>query len=199
MRDTLRSIVTIAAACATFACAAPAAASGFAGPDTLAALHGTYQSPNVEAWYGGFGTREFVFADGRWSLIFTHALDPEMTRRTFQFRTGGAYRVGAPSPVVEGAFHTVFDEDWKHVTLLTDVPEIVAAMGMAECGLVPNLEVDISQSGCAAWAPVSVCGEDHDLLALGPDGLHFGVRPADNDMCTADRTPTALLPAVVAR
>ena len=170
-----------------------------AGPETLQSLHGTFVSPTVEEWYGGFGTREFVFTGGRWSLTFTHALDPQMTMRTFQFRTGGAYRVVAPSEVVDGAYHTVFDEDWKHVTLLTTVPEIVAGMGMADCGLTPNLETDISLTGCAAWRPVAVCGEDHDLLALTDDGLHFGVRPADNDMCTADRTPTALLPAVVAR
>lgn len=29
--------------------------------------------------------------------------------------------------------------------------------------------------------------------------LYFGVRPADNNMCTADRRPTALLPAVAKR
>lgn len=179
--------------------AAPLAAAEFADRETLQALLGTYESPRVEQWYGGFGTREFVFRDGHWSLDFTHALDPAMTRRTFRFRTGGAYRVAEPSPAVEGAFHTVFDEDWKHVTLLTDAPEIVAAMGLAECGLAFNLETDVSETGCAAWRPVASCGEDHDLLALGPEGLHFGVRPADNDLCTPEKTPTALLPAVVAR
>jgi hypothetical protein len=183
------------------AAAVPAvpALAGTTDSATLQSLHGTYISPRVEEWYGGYGTREFVFADGRWSLTFTHALDPAMTMRTFQFRTGGAYRVGEPSSSVAGAFHTVFDEDWKHVTLLTAVPEIVAGMGMADCDLTLNLETDISETGCAAWAPVAVCGEDHDLLALTGDGLHFGVRPVDNDMCTADRTPTALLPAVVLR
>jgi hypothetical protein len=182
------------------AAALPAAAVAEApGADALRALHGTYISPAVEEWYGGFGTREFVFADGQWSLTFTHALDPQMTMRTFQFRTGGAYRVEGPSPVVEGAFHTVFDEDWKHLTLLTAVPEIVAGMGMADCGLTVNLEADISETGCAAWRPVAICGEDHDLLAVTDAGLHFGVRPADNDMCTPDKVPTALLPAVVAR
>jgi hypothetical protein len=181
------------------AAALPAMPGLAAGPEALEALHGTWISPAVESWYGGFGTREFVFADGQWRLTFTHALDPGMTMRTFQFRTGGAYRVVGPSPAVEGAFHTVFDEDWKHVTLLTAVPEIVAGMGMADCGLTLNLETDISETGCAAWAPVAVCGEDHDLLALTDEGLHFGVRPADNDMCTADKVPTALLPAVVLR
>jgi hypothetical protein len=180
------------------ALALPAAAET-AGRDALQALHGTWISPAAEPWYGGFGTREFVFADGRWSLIFTHALDPAMTQRTFQFRTGGAYRVGEPAAAVPGAFATVFDEDWKRVTLLTDVPQIVQAMGMAGCGLTVNLEADISTTGCAGWKPVAACGQDHDLLALSAEGLHFGVRPADNDMCTPDKTPTALLPAVVAR
>jgi hypothetical protein len=165
----------------------------------LEALTGTFHSASVEEWYGGYGTREFVFSDGQWSLTFIHALDPAMTQRTFQFRTGGAYKVGQESESVSGAFHTVFDEDRKHLTLLTPVSEIAAAMGMADCGLTVNLEVDISETGCAAWRPVSVCGEDHDLLALSNEGLHFGVRPADNDMCTADKTPTALLTAVVAR
>jgi len=59
--------------------------------------------------------------------------------------------------------------------------------------------VDISERGCAGWKPVADCAEDHDLLALGPQGLQFGVRPRDNDMCTPDRRPTALLPAVVPR
>ena len=67
---------------------------------------------------------------------------------------------------------------------------------MGECALTYNLETDISETGCAAWRPVSVCGEDHDILAMTDAGLHFGVRPPDNDMCTEDRRPTALLPVV---
>ena len=165
----------------------------------LQALHGTYVSPDVEPWYGGFGTREFVFRDGTWSLIFTHALDPEMTLRTFQFRTGGAYRVREAAPGIPDAFHAVFDEDWKHLTLLTSDAALAARMGMADCGLTVNLEADISATGCASWRPVAVCGEDHDLLALSDAGLHFGVRPRDNDMCTEDKLPSALLPAVIAR
>jgi hypothetical protein len=178
--------------------AAPAAAEP-SDAAKLQSLRGTFHSPVVEEWYGGFGTREFVFADGTWSLTFTHALDPQMTQRTFQFRTGGAYTVGEASAEVPGAFRTVFDEDWKRLTLLTPVPEIATAMGVAGCGLNVNLEADISLTGCAAWKPVAECGEDHDLLALSAEGLHFGVRPADNDMCSPDKTPTALLSAVVAR
>jgi hypothetical protein len=194
----MKALLPALALATALAAPIPAAADP-ADRAALETLHGTWASPEVEPWYGGYGTREFVFADGRWSLVFTHALDPAMTERTFQFRTGGGYAVQAPSPAVPGAFHTVFDEDWKHLTLLTPVPEIAQAMGMADCGLTLNLEADISETGCAAWRPVALCGEDHDLLALSDEGLHFGVRPPDNDLCTADKLPTALLPAVVAR
>jgi hypothetical protein len=166
---------------------------------TLSALSGTYESAGAEAWYGGYGTREFVFTDGMWSLTFVHALDPGMTLRTFQFRTGGAYSVGAPSAEQPGAFRTVFNEDWKHLTLLTPDAGLAQAFGMGDCGLIVNLEADISDTGCGGWRPVADCGQDHDLLALDATGLRFGVRPADNDMCSADKTPTALLPAVVKR
>lgn len=185
------------AACLVAATLTPAKAD-FAPAEDIAALSGTYRSTAPEPWYGGFGTREFVFSDGRWSLTFTHALDPAMTLRTFQFRTGGAFSVGAASTAVPGAFEGEFKEAWKHLTLLTEDPNLIAAFGMADCDLTPNLETDISATGCAAWAPVAECGMDHDLIALDASGVHFGVRPADNDMCTPDRRPTALQPSVPA-
>jgi hypothetical protein len=118
--------------------------------------------------------------------------------RTFQFRTGGTYTVGEPSPAVPGAYQTTFGENWKRVTLFVTDPKLVEAMGMAACGLTPNLEADISAAGCAHWKPVAECGQDHDILKLDGAALYFGVRPADNDMCTVDKTPTALLPDAVA-
>ncbi len=188
----------ILAAAACLVATVPARAQQADAAD-LAELNGTFASAGAEPWYGGFGTREFVFANGNWSLIFTHALDPDMTLRTFQFRTGGTYRVGAASDVVPGAYRTQFNEDWKHLTLLTPDPQLAKAFEMGECGLTVNLEADISETGCAAWRPVAVCGQDHDLFALDDTGLRFGVRPQDNDMCTEDKTPTALLPAVIRR
>lgn len=186
----------ILAAVASLAMAGGVAADDFAPRGDLETVHGTYRSAAPEEWYGAYGTREFTFADGQWQLIFTHALDPDMTMRTFQFRTGGPFEIREPSEAVEGAFHGVFHEDWKHVTLLTENPEIVAAMGMAECDLAHNLETDISETGCGHWLPVAECREDHDLFAMDEEGVYFGVRPRDNNMCTADRTPTALLPVL---
>lgn len=184
----------IAATALSLLAGGSAHSEGFADRSELETVSGTFRSSAPERWYGGYGVREFVFHDGQWSLIFKHALDPEMTMRTFQFRTGGGYEILEQSADVPGAHHGVFYEEWKHVTLLTETPEVIAAMGMSECGLTPNLETDISETGCASWRPVAECDEDHDLFALDETGVYFGVRPQDNNLCTADRLPTALLP-----
>lgn len=173
------------------------AQESFGGRDQLERLSGVYASSAPEQWYGGHGTRRFTFEGGKWSLVFTHAIDPDMKNRTFQFRTEGPYTIGGASSAVSGAFEAVFLEDVKFVTLLTADPNLVHAFGFANCGLKLNVEVDISSTGCAGWKPVSACREDHDLLAISSRGLHFGVRPRDNNMCTADRRPTALLQPVV--
>lgn len=101
----------LAASACLMACAISSAQAETADAATLSTLTGTWESAGAESWYGGYGTREFVFANGTWSLTFTHALDPDMTMRTFQLRTGGNYKVGAPSDAVPGAFRTQFNED----------------------------------------------------------------------------------------
>ncbi len=192
----LRKAAMAAAFCAA-AGGIAAAQGGLGDRARLEGLAGVYASSAPEPWYGGYGTRRFAFENGRWSLVFTHALDAGMQNRTFQFRTEGPYKVGAASAAVLGAFETVFFEDVKLVTLLTGDAGLVAAFGFAACGLKAGVEVDISKTGCAGWKPVSECREDHDLLAITQAGLHFGVRPRDNDMCTAERRPTALLQPVI--
>lgn len=164
----------------------------------LSSLSGTYSSTAVEAWYGAYGTREFRFEDGRWSLKFVLALDPTMSAKVFEFRTQGPYYVGQASKTVPGAFDALFIEDQKFVTLRARDLKLTEAFGLAGCSLVVDVEKDVSVSGCAGWKPVSVCKEDHDLLAInGTGGLHFGERPRDNDMCSADKRPKSLLQAVV--
>lgn len=178
----------------TAAAAAPPA-------EPLRTLSGEYVSAGAEDWgRGTFGRRDFTFADGHWTLRFVLALDPDFAHEVFAFRTGGSYRVTRPSPAVPGAFEADFHEGAKFVTQLTPDAKLAEAFGLAGCGLAVGVERDISGSGCALWRPVAVCAEDHDLLALdAAGGLRFGVRPADNDLCTPEKRPTALLPAVIRR
>lgn len=190
-----------AATIVTFATATASAQGSNASSGSLAALSalsGRYTSAGAEDWgRGTYGRREFTFDHGHWTLRFTLALDPAFSHPVFEFRTKGSYRVLGPSAAVPGAFEADFREEAKLVTLLTDDQKLVEGFGLAACGLHTGVEKDVSVVGCAGWKPVSICPEDHDLLALDESGgLHFGVRPSDNDMCTADKRPTALLTAV---
>lgn len=197
-RMTNASKLAAIAACALVAAIGSVAAEGrFEERAELEALSGVYASTAPEPWYGGWGTRRFSFERGRWALTFVHALDPEMKRQTFQFRTEGPYRVGAPSAAVPGAYEAVFGYDAKYVTLLTG--DDAVARRFAGCGLRLNEEMDISGPGCANWKPVAACREDHDLVAIDRQGVYFGVRARDNDMCTADKRGRALLQPVARR
>lgn len=163
----------------------------------LQSLDGIYESTAPEQWYGGYGSRRFEFENGRWSLVFDFAFDPALQQRVFTFRTYGPYRVLARSTSEPRAFEAVFTEEAKFVTFYPDDAQLLTQFGMADCGLAPGVESNISASGCANWRPVSLCNEDHDLLGIDAEGLlYFGVRPQDNNMCTPERRPTQLLPPV---
>lgn len=163
----------------------------------LQTLSGTYTSLSAEDWgRGTFGTREFSFDKGKWTLRFTLALNPKMENKVFEFRTLGTYKVLGKAKNVE-AYEAIFYEDKKFVTLKTSNQELIKNFGLASCGLSTGVEKDISVEGCALWPSVKDCDEDHDLLALDADGqLYFGVRPADNNMCSSDKRPNKLLPPV---
>jgi hypothetical protein len=173
--------------------------SAFNSKKLLQNLNGTYRDPKAVDWgRGTFGIREFTFNKGRWTLNFVLALDPEMKNPVFVFRTIGSYRVLDKSKSVKDAYDALFLEDKKFVTLKTADENLAKAFGLASCGLQKDVEKDISLEGCSLWKPVAVCNEDHDLLSLDKEGnLYFGQRPADNDMCTADKRPSALTVAVV--
>lgn len=162
-------------------------------------LDGTYVDKQGVDWgQGTFGKREFTFENGKWSLKFILAFDPEMKNQIFVFRTVGTYSILDKSKNVNGAYNALFIENQKFVTLKTDIPDVIQGFGFASCDLTKDVEKNISESGCSLWKSVADCSEDHDLLKMDTDGkLYFGVRPPDNDMCTQDKRPTSLTPAVV--
>ncbi len=161
-------------------------------------LSGTYADAKPYQYGKAWGKRVFTFSKGRWTLLFTMSLDPEMKMKVFQFRTLGTYKVQEPSDKVTGAYNALFNEEKKFVTLRTGDAKLAQAFGFGGCGLETNVEKDISATGCSAWKPVADCPGDYDLLSLDKAGkLYFGERPADNDMCSPEKRPNALTPPVV--
>jgi hypothetical protein len=164
----------------------------------LQTLAGTYADAATYNYGKAWGNRVFTFSKGKWTLIFTLALDPEMKMQVFQFRTYGSYQVQEKSQTVADAYNALFLETKKFVTLKTDDENLIKAFGFAPCNLTKDLEQDISVTGCSAWKSVAECPGDHDLLALDKEGkLYFGNRPADNNMCSPEKRPTSLTPPVI--
>lgn len=161
-------------------------------------LSGIYADlSSYEYGKGVYGKRTFSFNHGTWTLHFVLSLDPAQKAVVFEYRCIGTYKLLDPSTTVANAHNAVFYTDRKMVKLVTQDQELAKAFGFVSCGLTPGQEQDISITGCAAWRPVAVCREDHDLLALdNQGGLYFGTRPRDNDMCSADKRPASLTPPV---
>ena len=165
--------------------------------EKLETLSGTYMDEAPYAYGEAFGQRIFTFDEGKWTLRFTLYLDPTKELPVFEFRTYGTYQVLESSKVVSEAYNALFLEEKKFLTLKTENAELIQGFGFSPCGLELGVEKDVSETGCSAWAAVSECNEDHDLLSLDAEGmLFFGERPADNNMCTADRRPSKLTPPV---
>jgi hypothetical protein len=55
--------------------------------------------------------------------------------------------------------------------------------------------------GCLGFGqyPKTQCSADYDLVKVEGDKLQFGKRPADNNMCTPGKRPTALNPNAFTR
>ncbi|MDX1960244.1 MAG: hypothetical protein SFU98_16870 [Leptospiraceae bacterium] len=160
-------------------------------------LSGKYSDAKPYNYGKAWGKREFSFENGKWTLFFTLALDPEMKLPVFTFRTLGTFKIEEKSSSVKQAYNALFMEEKKFVTLKTNDKNLIQAFRFAECDLEKDVEKDISEKGCSAWKSVSECPGDYDLLSLDNEGkLYFGERPQDNNMCSPDKRPTKLTPPV---
>ncbi|WP_111670989.1 hypothetical protein [Algoriphagus litoralis] len=161
-------------------------------------LTGTYADPMPYPYGEAWGKRKFTFDKGKWTLVFTLSLDPDMKLKVFEFRTFGNYKLQRKSAMLPDTYEAVFYEEKKFVTLKTTDENLIHAFGFCPCNLSLDVEKDISLNGCSAWQSVKQCPGDYDLLSMDKEGkLYFGERPGDNDMCSPQRRPSKLSPAVV--
>ncbi len=161
-------------------------------------LSGTYTDAKPYNYGKAFGNRVFTFDKGKWTLLFTLSLDPEMKIKIFEFRTYGTYKLQGKSGKVDGTYDALFLEEKKFIKLKTADENLIKAFNFSACEMQKDIEKDISETGCSAWKPVQDCPGDYDLLSLDKNGkLYFGERPADNDMCSPEKRPATLTPPVI--
>lgn len=175
---------------ATKEAAKPAAAAPAADP--VKAMEGHWVSPAPEnIGNGAFATRDFVFKDGRWLLTFTIVGDAEGKFPLLAFIAEGPWKVTGPSKV-EGAHEASFEFATKKLELKAADPKVAQQLGVAACGLEVGKAKDVSKDGCGMFGSVAAYGREFDLVALKDGKAFLGARPADGNMGSADKRPTAL-------
>ena len=139
---------------------------------------------------GSFNQLTFKMTEADWDLDYVAFGDAECTAKFLTVNIKGPYSLGDASAAGEGAREGTFSFASKTVTAHMD-----AAVGVINgaCGVTDTAvdsPVDIS-GGCAGLGayPMAECGADHDIVMLKDNVLHFGQRPADNNMCTSDKRP----------
>ena len=92
----------------------------------------------------------------------------------------------------DGAREATFGFSSKTVTGHMDAALAVINGACGVEGTAVDAPLDIS-GGCAGLGayPIADCASDHDIVKLVDGVLHFGSRPQDNNMCTAEKRPTS--------
>ena len=155
-------------------------------------LSGKWKSEGAEAVGSGYRTREFTFTPDRWQIEVVFYADKNLTDPIFSFAGEGAYRLADNSTSPTQATKATFFFDKKHLTLLTNNQSIIKQFKLDVCNLAKGATKDISASGCGNFTSVAACGQEYDLVKIEQNILRLGERPANGNMCSANKRPQIL-------
>jgi len=192
IRNALLATVTLTATVTLPACGGANSRDDEPAPasDELAGL---WVSNCIDPGNGQGFTLAFDLTDSTWALDYTAFADAACGTRTLTAHIEGPYTLGAVSAVAPETREGEFGFSRKTVT-----PHNEGAAGFLPqaCGggtFTVGAPTDIT-AGCPGLGayPIADCPTDHDIVTVVDDVLHFGARPADNDMCSPEKRPTAL-------
>lgn len=152
-----------------------------------------WASACVDPGNGQGFTLTFDLTETTWALDYAAFADAACATPNLTVHIEGGYELGAASAAVEGAREGDFGFGVKTVTPHSAGAADFLTMACGGGTFADGVATDIA-AGCAGLGayPIADCPTDHDIVALDGDTLRFGARPADNDMCTPDKRPTAL-------
>ena len=160
-------------------------------------LSGRWRNACTPNGSGGGFSLDFEFTASEWKLDYVTYAEPACATRMVTVHIEGPYELGARSAQVSSAYDAVFRFTRKTVTAHSaGAVGFLSGLPMCTGPFEVGVARDIGASGCAGLGqrPIAACGQDYDLVSVEGDALRFGQRPADNDMCTAEKRPSALAP-----
>jgi hypothetical protein len=193
---------TTRAALTTLALATPAAlgACGDGSNEPAIDLAGRWQSACVDPGSGQALRLHFDLTGETWTLDYETFSDAACAAPLLTVHIEGPYDVTGASAAAPGAYEARFGFTRKTVTPRSDGAAAFLAQACGGGSFAAGTATDIA-GGCAGLGmyPIASCAADYDLVARTGNRLQFGARPANNDMCTADKRPTALSPILLTR
>ena len=177
-------------------------ADGTAGSDAAGqpSLAGAYISDCTPSPQADGSTQyfrlELALTETRWDLDYVVHADAACAVPLVTIAIEGPYALERQSPTVTGAWEARFAFDTKSIR-----PEVDGLRdflnGLEPCGasdFETGVAQDIYATGCPGFGQYAqaTCMADYDLVSLDSEGLRFGARPADNNLCAPEHRPTAL-------
>jgi hypothetical protein len=194
--NVVHPILVLALVSSLGACASTDPTPGSGGGHDRVDVTGHWKSDCLPGQNGQSSSLEFQIQAATWKLDYVTFGDSACASPFVTAHLEGAYEIQGPSAKVSGANEARFGFTTKTVT-----PHGAAAVqyltALPACGsgsFSDGAPTDVLDKGCAGLGqyPGAQCPADFDLVAVQGDDLRFGARPADNDMCTADKRPASL-------
>ena len=169
---------------------APASENAFEATDLVGTWVGPcFASPSGD---GSFNQLTFRMTETEWDLDYVAHGDENCTAKFLTVNIKGPYELGEASSVAEGAREGTFSFASKTVTGHMDAAlgVINGACGVTDTAVDAPLDLAGGCAGLGAY-PIAECAADNDIVMVKDNNLHFGARPADNNMCSPDKRPTS--------
>lgn len=190
----MNATTRLAVALATLTAAACGGSKTAVKPQDLA---GRWDSATCEAIPNGDGThsyiqRHFQLTEAKWTLNLDAFGDAQCQTKLFTARVTGPYTLERDSEKVSGATEGNFVFGERFLTAhLQPLADAFTQSGCGSGAWTVGTEQAIP-GACLFFKPIAQCGTDHDVVKVDGNKLFFGQRPADNDMCTPEKRPSAL-------
>jgi hypothetical protein len=139
-----------------------------------------------------FYKRLFTITDKTWAMDFSTFGDANCSESTklLTVDTGGKYKLGKESLAPGG---TEGEFMFSHRKVTPKAKENIAWLNSSKiCGFADwtaGKAKDLQKTGCAQFGayPLKDCKGEYDIVKLEGNKLYFGARPADSNLCSADR------------
>ena len=142
---------------------------------------------------GSFAQLTFRMTKSDWDLDYIVYGDKDCSEKAkfMAVNIQGPYTLGEKSKAGENAREGTFAFSKKTVTAAQEaaVGFLKKTCQFKEVKVGKAIDLTAGCSGLGAY-PLAQCAQDYDLVMVKGDLLHFGKRPKDNNMCTADKRPS---------